>query len=55
MTDDHIGVDQKNPDQLIKIIFVGRATTAIRSDINSTFGIRGFSPSDTVWGLWFSL
>lgn len=55
MTDDLISVDQKIPDWLAKSIFLGEAETIIRSGIKFKLGIMGFSTSDTMWGLWFSL
>lgn len=45
-TDYLIGVDQKIPEWLIKII---------KLDFKSRFGVMGFSTSDATWGLWFSL
>lgn len=46
-------VDQKIPDWLIKIIFLGEDEIANRSGIKSRSGIMGFSTSDTILGLWF--
>lgn len=48
-----IGTDQKIPDWLIKIAFLGKLKTAVRSGIESRFGIVGFSASDAILGLWF--
>ena len=48
-----IGADRKIPDWLMKIAFLVKAGTAIRLGIKSSFGITGFSASDTVLGLWF--
>ena len=52
----HIGADQKLvPNWLIKITFLGKVETAIKSHIKSRFGIMGFSTGDAILGLWFSL
>ena len=48
VTDYLLGADQKIPDWLIKILFLGEAETAIRSSIKTRFGIMGFSTSDTI-------
>ena len=50
-----IGADQKIPDWPIKTAFLGRSKLQIRSGIQSRFGIRGFSTSDTISSLQFSL
>ena len=55
MTDHLIGVEHTTPGWLIKIIFLGEAETAIRPSIKSRFGIMGFSTSDAILGLWFSI
>ena len=47
--------DQKIPDWLIKIMSLGKVVTTVRSDIKSRFVVIGFSTSDTILGLWFSL
>ena len=47
-------LDQKIPDSLIKIIFLEKVETAVRSDVRSRFVIRGFSTSDSMWGPWLS-
>lgn len=54
-TDDLIGAAQKIPNWLIKITFLGEVGTAIKSDTKSRFRITGFSTSDAILGLWFSL
>lgn len=43
MTDYLIGVDQKIPDWLIKITFLIKVETAVRSSIKSRFGIMSSS------------
>lgn len=49
-------LDQSIPDWLIKIIFLGKVETAIKSGIKSRFGIMSSSPHDAIWGpLVFSL
>lgn len=53
MTDDHIGVDQKIADWMIKITFLGEIETAIKLVIKSRFAIMYFSTSDSILGLWF--
>lgn len=55
MTDYLLGVDQKVPDWLIMIIFLGEFEKAIRSGIKSRFRVMGFSTSDTIVRLWFPL
>lgn len=47
--------DQKIPGCLIKILFLGKAETTIRSDIKARCGIMDISTSDAIFGLWFSL
>lgn len=42
VTDYYIGVDQKIPDWLIKVMFLGEVETVVRSGIKSRFGIMGF-------------
>lgn len=37
-----IGIDQKIPDWLIKIIFLQKVELQLKSDIKSKFGIMGF-------------
>lgn len=49
-----IDAGQKIPDWPIKIAFLGKVETALRSGVKSGFGIMGFSTSDAIWGLWFS-
>lgn len=44
-----IVTDQKIPDWLVKITFLGNVKTAIRLSIKSKFGIIGFSTSDAIW------
>lgn len=48
-------VYQKNPDWLVKIIFLGDVETAITSGINFMFGVMGFGISHAILGFWFSL
>ena len=48
LADDLIGADQKIPDWLIKILFLVLS-------IESKLEILGFSTSDAILGLWFSL
>lgn len=55
VTDYLIDVDRKIPDLLIKIMFLEKIKTAVKSGIKSRFGITGFSTSDAILGLWFSL
>lgn len=55
MTDYLIGTDQKIPDRPIKITFLGKVDTAVMSDTEPRFRVMGFSTSDSIWGLWFSL
>lgn len=55
MTDDLSDVGQKVPNWRIKTIFLGKVEAAVGSGINSSFGMMGFSTSDTIWGLCFSL
>ena len=45
--------DQKIPDWLIKIAFLEKVKTAVKSVIKARFGTKGFSTSDVLWGLWF--
>ena len=54
-TDYLLGTDQKIPDWLIKTTFLGKVKTTGRSGITSRFGIMGFSKSDAILSLWFSL
>ena len=53
MTDYLFGADQKI--SLVKITFLGKVEIATKSSIKTRFGIMGFSTSDTILGLWFSL
>ena len=55
MTDYLTNANQKILDWWTKITFPGKAETAVRSGIKSRFGIMGFSTSDVILGLWFSL
>lgn len=55
MTDDLIGADQKILDWLIKITFLVKVETAVKSGNKSRFGSTGFSSRDAILGLWFSL
>lgn len=55
MTHYLIDTDQKNPDWLIKITFLGKVKMAIRVGLKSRFGVMGFSKSAAVLGLWFCL
>lgn len=55
VTDDLLGIDQKIPDQQTKITFLDKVETAIRSGIESRFSVMGFSTSDSILGLWFSV
>ena len=55
MPDYLIGTDQKIPEWLIKLTFLGKVETATRSGVKSRFGSMGFSMSDAILGLWFSL
>lgn len=50
-----VAVVQKIPDQLITIIFLGEVETVITSGIKSRFVILGFSTSDIILDLKFSL
>ena len=47
--------DQKIPDWLIKITFLRKVETAFKLNMTSGFGVMGFSTSDAILGLWFSL
>lgn len=38
-------------DWLMKIAFLGKVGTAMRSGIKSSFGVMGLSTSDAIWGL----
>lgn len=51
VTDYFLGTDQKIPDWLIKITFLGKVETAIKLDIKSRFDIMGFITSDTILDL----
>lgn len=53
MTDHLMGADQKIPDLLIKITFLGKVETVGKSDFKSRFGIMGFSTNDAILVLWF--
>lgn len=53
VTDYLTGTDQKIPDWLIKIPFLGKVKAAIRSGIKSRLGFMGFSTSDVILGQWF--
>ena len=53
VTDYLTGTDQKIPDWLIKVPFLGKVKAAIRSGIKSRLGFMGFSTSDAILGLWF--
>ena len=55
MRDYLIGTDQKISDWLIKMTFLCRVETAVRLGIKSRFGITGFSTSDAILGMVFSL
>lgn len=48
-------LDQEVPEWLIMVVFSRKVETAIKSGIKPRFGIKSFSTSDTIWGLWFSL
>lgn len=52
-TDYLMGADQKIPDLLIKITFLGKVETVGKSDFKSRFGIMGFSTNDAILVLWF--
>lgn len=49
-----IGVDQKIPKQLIKITFLVKVGNAVKSDIESRFGIMHFSRVTPLWACVFS-
>lgn len=55
MSDYLSGIDQKSPDWLIKIMFLGEVETAVQSGIKSRFGSMDLSTGDTILGLWSSL
>ena len=55
VTDYLTGADQKFPDWLIEITFLGKVKTAVKSVIKASFGTKGFTTSDVLWGLRFSL
>ena len=55
MTDYLLGADQKIPDWLIRVTFLGKVETASKSSIKSRFGIMGFRTSNAILSLWFSL
>lgn len=48
MTDDLIGDDQKIPDWVIEIMFLGDVEVAIRSGSKSSFSTTDFSISNTI-------
>lgn len=52
VTDYIIGADQKIPEWLIRITFLGKVKTTSKSGIKSRFGM-GFNSSDTILALWF--
>ena len=47
--------DQKIPGPLIKITFLGKVETVIKSGFMSRFNIMGFSTNEAIWGLYFIL
>ena len=49
-----IGADQKIPEWFIRITFLGKVKTTIKSGIKSRFGI-GVNSSDISLALWFFL
>ena len=49
------GADQKIPNWLIKTTFLGKVEAIVRSGTTLRFGIIGFSKSDFILTLWFSL
>lgn len=56
VTDYLIGAGPENFRQIDSdYIYVGEVETAVGSDIQPAFGIMGFSTSDAIGGLWFSL
>lgn len=42
------GADQKIPALLVQFTFLGQVETAVKSGVKSTFGLIGFSTSDTI-------
>ena len=48
-------LDQSIPDWPIKVTFLGKVETAIRPIIKYRFCTMGFSMSDTILSLWFSV
>lgn len=44
-------VDQRIPDWLVKIVFLGEAERAVWPDIKAMFGVMGFSTSKAVFSL----
>ena len=55
VTDCLIGADQKIPNWQIKITFLVRAESVIKSDVKSRICIMGFSTSDTILDMWLPL
>ena len=55
VTDYLLGSHRKSSDWLIKITFLGKVETAVKSGIKSWFADVGFGTSNTILGLWFSL
>ena len=55
VTDYLTGVDQKIPGWFTEITLLVKVRTAIRSEVNSRFGVMGCSTNDAISGLWFSL
>lgn len=54
VTDDLIGVNQKIPYWLIRIVFLKEVATPATPGIKSKFGVTGFSTSNAILVLWFS-
>lgn len=53
-TEHIIGADQKIPEWFIRITFLGRVKTTVKSGVKSRFVI-GFNSSDISLALWFFL
>lgn len=53
VTDYLTSAEHKILDWLVKITFLGKDETAVRSNIKSKVGIMGFYMSNAILGLWF--
>lgn len=53
MRDFLTGTDQNISHWPVKMTFVEKVETAVRSDVESRFGVIPLSASDSILGLWF--